>query len=106
MGALTTRLCCRLCVISVLLLLSALGRMLIGTSPRWRVTHVAGSLPHSDRRQPVVYYGVDVPTTGAYADPHVLASLAYDVETAGWDGIFLSDVIFDAEGMHVPVVDP
>lgn len=31
-------------------------------------------------------FGLDVPTTGAYADPRLLAQLATEAEAAGWDG--------------------
>lgn len=47
-------------------------------------------------------YGVDVPTTGEYADARVLADLAADAEAAGWDGFFIWDVLGGAEG----AVDP
>jgi alkanesulfonate monooxygenase SsuD/methylene tetrahydromethanopterin reductase-like flavin-dependent oxidoreductase (luciferase family) len=38
-------------------------------------------------------FGLDVPTTAAYADSRVLAQLALDAETAGWDGFFVWDVL-------------
>jgi alkanesulfonate monooxygenase SsuD/methylene tetrahydromethanopterin reductase-like flavin-dependent oxidoreductase (luciferase family) len=38
-------------------------------------------------------YGLDVPTTGEYADPRVLARLAADAERAGWHGFFVWDVL-------------
>lgn len=47
-------------------------------------------------------FGLDVPTTGAYADPQVLAHLAADAEAAGWDGFFIWDVLLNDEA----VVDP
>lgn len=37
-------------------------------------------------------FGLDVPTTEAYADPRVLADLAALAERAGWDGFFIWDV--------------
>ena len=49
-------------------------------------------------------FGLDVPTTGAYADPQVLAQLAADAETAGWDGFFVWDVLGNQEPA-TPVVD-
>ncbi len=33
-------------------------------------------------------FGLDVPTTGAYADARVLAQLATGAEATGWDGFF------------------
>lgn len=48
-------------------------------------------------------FGLDVPTTGEYADVRVLAELAADAEAAGWDGFFVWDVI---EGDGKPAVDP
>ncbi|MBM7786030.1 LLM class flavin-dependent oxidoreductase [Tenggerimyces flavus] len=36
-------------------------------------------------------FGLDVPIDGSYADPRLLADLAYDAEAAGWDGFFLQD---------------
>jgi alkanesulfonate monooxygenase SsuD/methylene tetrahydromethanopterin reductase-like flavin-dependent oxidoreductase (luciferase family) len=38
-------------------------------------------------------FGLDVPTTGEYADPRTLAQLAADAEAAGWDGFFIWDVL-------------
>jgi alkanesulfonate monooxygenase SsuD/methylene tetrahydromethanopterin reductase-like flavin-dependent oxidoreductase (luciferase family) len=38
-------------------------------------------------------FGLDVPTTETYADPRLLAQLAVDAETAGWDGFFVWDVL-------------
>jgi alkanesulfonate monooxygenase SsuD/methylene tetrahydromethanopterin reductase-like flavin-dependent oxidoreductase (luciferase family) len=38
-------------------------------------------------------FGLDVPTTGAYADARALAQLAADAEAAGWDGFFIWDVL-------------
>jgi alkanesulfonate monooxygenase SsuD/methylene tetrahydromethanopterin reductase-like flavin-dependent oxidoreductase (luciferase family) len=50
----------------------------------------------------MMHFGLDVPTTGAYADPRVLAQLAADAEAAGWDGFFIWDVLAGGG----PVVDP
>ena len=47
-------------------------------------------------------FGLDVPVSGAYADPHLLADLAAEAEAAGWDGIFLQDGI----GGPDPMLDP
>lgn len=50
-------------------------------------------------------YGLDVPTTGEFADPRALATLAAEAETAGWDGFFVWDVLLgSADG--VAVADP
>lgn len=51
-------------------------------------------------------YGLDVPTTGAYADPNVLAQLAAEAEAAGWDGFFIWDVLFNQHEPSTPSVDP
>jgi alkanesulfonate monooxygenase SsuD/methylene tetrahydromethanopterin reductase-like flavin-dependent oxidoreductase (luciferase family) len=37
-------------------------------------------------------FGLDVPTTGAYADMRAQAALAVEAEAAGWDGFFVWDV--------------
>ncbi|GCE15868.1 LLM class flavin-dependent oxidoreductase [Tengunoibacter tsumagoiensis] len=47
-------------------------------------------------------FGLDVPTTGEYADARVLAQLAVDAEHAGWDGFFIWDVL----PQQAPVIDP
>jgi alkanesulfonate monooxygenase SsuD/methylene tetrahydromethanopterin reductase-like flavin-dependent oxidoreductase (luciferase family) len=47
-------------------------------------------------------FGLDVPTTGAYADARVLAQLAIEAEAAGWDGFFVWDVLPEKH----PVIDP
>ncbi|WIG58968.1 MAG: hypothetical protein OJF49_001715 [Ktedonobacterales bacterium] len=51
-------------------------------------------------------YGLDVPTTGDYADPRTLAALATDAEAAGWDGFFLWDVLLGDEDTPTPILDP
>lgn len=47
-------------------------------------------------------FGLDVPTTGAYADARVLAQLAMEAEAMGWDGFFVWDVLLGNE----VVIDP
>jgi alkanesulfonate monooxygenase SsuD/methylene tetrahydromethanopterin reductase-like flavin-dependent oxidoreductase (luciferase family) len=47
-------------------------------------------------------FGLDIPVSGQYADPRLLADLAADAETAGWDGFFLQDVL----NASSPVADP
>jgi alkanesulfonate monooxygenase SsuD/methylene tetrahydromethanopterin reductase-like flavin-dependent oxidoreductase (luciferase family) len=47
-------------------------------------------------------FGLDVPTTGDYADARVLAGLAADAEASGWDGFFIWDVLLGDR----PVIDP
>ena len=39
-------------------------------------------------------FGLLVPLFGAYADARVLAALAHEAETAGWEGFFLWDHVF------------
>ena len=51
-------------------------------------------------------FGLDVPTTGEYADPRVLAQLAGEAEEAGWDGFFLWDVLLGGADMLTNVLDP
>ena len=51
-------------------------------------------------------YGLDIPTAGAYADPHVLANLAAEAEEAGWDGFFIWDVLFAENQPAIPVINP
>jgi alkanesulfonate monooxygenase SsuD/methylene tetrahydromethanopterin reductase-like flavin-dependent oxidoreductase (luciferase family) len=47
-------------------------------------------------------FGLDVPTSGDYADARVLAQLATEAEAAGWDGFFIWDVLLGDQ----PVIDP
>jgi alkanesulfonate monooxygenase SsuD/methylene tetrahydromethanopterin reductase-like flavin-dependent oxidoreductase (luciferase family) len=51
-------------------------------------------------------FGLDIPTTGDYADARVLAELAVEAETAGWDGFFIWDVLLGGPEMEQPVIDP
>lgn len=52
-----------------------------------------------------MFYGISIPSFGAYADARALATLAREAEQAGWDGFFLWDhMIFDPSG-H-PIADP
>lgn len=37
-------------------------------------------------------FGLDVPTTGIYADVRAQTTLAVEAEAAGWDGFFVWDV--------------
>jgi alkanesulfonate monooxygenase SsuD/methylene tetrahydromethanopterin reductase-like flavin-dependent oxidoreductase (luciferase family) len=47
-------------------------------------------------------FGLDIPTTGNYADARVLTRLATEAEAAGWDGFFLWDVLLGDQ----PSIDP
>src|SRR3712207_424427 len=47
-------------------------------------------------------YGLDIPISGEYADPHKLVSLAVEAEQAGWDGFFVQDGLLGPD----PHVDP
>jgi alkanesulfonate monooxygenase SsuD/methylene tetrahydromethanopterin reductase-like flavin-dependent oxidoreductase (luciferase family) len=47
-------------------------------------------------------FGLDVPTTGAYADVRIQAQLAKEAEAAGWDGFFVWDVLLGNKA----VIDP
>jgi alkanesulfonate monooxygenase SsuD/methylene tetrahydromethanopterin reductase-like flavin-dependent oxidoreductase (luciferase family) len=47
-------------------------------------------------------FGLDLPVSGAYADPQLLAALAGDAEAAGWEGVFLQDTF----STDVPACDP
>ncbi len=51
-------------------------------------------------------FGLDVATSGDFADPKKLAALAVEAEQAGWDGFFVWDVMFANQTMDEPVVDP
>jgi alkanesulfonate monooxygenase SsuD/methylene tetrahydromethanopterin reductase-like flavin-dependent oxidoreductase (luciferase family) len=50
-----------------------------------------------------VYYGIDLPVIGEYADVRTLAALAREAEATGWDGFFLYDQI--APPAPTPLVD-
>lgn len=41
-----------------------------------------------------------------YANPEILADLAFEAEKAGWDGFFIWDIIFFENEPNVPVNDP
>jgi hypothetical protein len=49
-------------------------------------------------------YGLDVSSTGAYADAERMADLAALAEGGGWDGFFVQDGLLTAEAL--PLVDP
>ena len=51
-------------------------------------------------------FGLDVPTTGEYADARLLARLAAEAEDAGWDGFFVWDVLRGGHAAPQPVIDP
>jgi alkanesulfonate monooxygenase SsuD/methylene tetrahydromethanopterin reductase-like flavin-dependent oxidoreductase (luciferase family) len=50
-------------------------------------------------------FGLDIPTTGEFADARVLAELAAEAEAAGWDGFFLWDTLLGGEQPQ-PTLDP
>ncbi|MEW6094347.1 MAG: LLM class flavin-dependent oxidoreductase [Chloroflexota bacterium] len=51
-------------------------------------------------------FGLDVGTTGEYANPQKLADLAAEAERAGWDGFFVWDIVFANDAPEELVVDP
>ena len=36
-------------------------------------------------------FGIDIPNSGVYSDPGLIAELAHEVEDSGWDGLFTWD---------------
>jgi alkanesulfonate monooxygenase SsuD/methylene tetrahydromethanopterin reductase-like flavin-dependent oxidoreductase (luciferase family) len=56
---------------------------------------------------PAVRFGLDVATSGAFADAGLLAGLAAEAEEAGWDGFFIWDILLGSGDSRtsVPVVD-
>ena len=52
-----------------------------------------------------MHFGINVPAFADFSDPRVLADLAYDAETAGWDGFFIWDAMFFDPTFH-PMADP
>jgi len=53
-----------------------------------------------------IRYGLDVATTGEWADPNVLVELAVAAEEAGWDGFFVWDILLPEGDETTPVADP
>jgi len=51
-----------------------------------------------------MHFGIDLPISGQFGDPRLLADLARDAEAAGWDGCFLWDHI--QLGRAEPIADP
>lgn len=49
-------------------------------------------------------FGIDLPTTGDYADVRLLAELAGEAERCGWDGFFVYDQVAGEESE--PLADP
>ena len=50
-------------------------------------------------------FGISIPPFADFSDPRVLADLAHDAESAGWDGFFIWDHIFFDPTFH-PIADP
>jgi alkanesulfonate monooxygenase SsuD/methylene tetrahydromethanopterin reductase-like flavin-dependent oxidoreductase (luciferase family) len=61
-------------------------------------------MPSSDK-EIIMRFGISIPAFADLSDPRVLAELAHDAETAGWDGFFLWDHIFFDPTFH-PIADP
>ncbi len=56
-----------------------------------------------------MYYAINIPNFGPFADPHLVAELAHEAEESGWNGFFVWDHIsYDIRGAQeaVPVADP
>jgi len=51
-----------------------------------------------------MHFAIDTPNFGDYSEPRVLADLALEAETAGWDGFFLWDHI--GASWPFPIGDP
>ncbi|MBA2635023.1 MAG: LLM class flavin-dependent oxidoreductase [Chloroflexi bacterium] len=51
-------------------------------------------------------FGLHLPNFGPVGDPKMLASLAAEAESAGWDGFFLWDHILGDPQWREPMVDP
>jgi alkanesulfonate monooxygenase SsuD/methylene tetrahydromethanopterin reductase-like flavin-dependent oxidoreductase (luciferase family) len=51
-------------------------------------------------------FGLDVPITGEYANINKLIELAQDAESAGWDGFFLWDTLWDSTSSNKATADP
>jgi alkanesulfonate monooxygenase SsuD/methylene tetrahydromethanopterin reductase-like flavin-dependent oxidoreductase (luciferase family) len=49
-------------------------------------------------------FGIYLPNFGAFADPRLLAEIAWDAEQANWDGCFIWDHL--VRSIVTPVVDP
>ncbi len=52
----------------------------------------------------MLHFGLDIPTTGGFADVVAIADLALAAEEAGWDGFFVYDQV--ATDPPEPLVDP
>ncbi len=51
-------------------------------------------------------FGLDVGTSGDFANPRKLVDLAVQAEKSGWDGFFVWDVLFTDQSMNESVIDP
>lgn len=53
-------------------------------------------------------FGLDVATSGEFADVRLFASLAAEAEAASWDGFFIWDILLSTggAGLSEPVIDP
>ena len=50
-------------------------------------------------------FGISIPAFADFSDPRVLAELAHEAESAGWDGFFIWDAMFFDPTFH-PIADP
>ena len=52
-------------------------------------------------------FGIDLPNFGAFGDARILAELAHQAESCGWDGFFIWDhIYFTDETGELPMADP
>jgi len=49
-----------------------------------------------------MYFGLDVPIHGSFADPGLLANLAVEAEQTGWDGFFIQDSLLSEQALTDP----
>ena len=54
----------------------------------------------------MVRFGLDVATDGAWSDVRLLVDIARAAEAAGWDGLFLWDILLAEDNTATPVADP
>jgi alkanesulfonate monooxygenase SsuD/methylene tetrahydromethanopterin reductase-like flavin-dependent oxidoreductase (luciferase family) len=52
-----------------------------------------------------LHYGITLPNTGPGSDPRTVAGLARAAEAAGWDGVFVWDVLYSTQGAPGAVYD-
>jgi alkanesulfonate monooxygenase SsuD/methylene tetrahydromethanopterin reductase-like flavin-dependent oxidoreductase (luciferase family) len=57
-------------------------------------------------KERIMKFAINLPNFGSFGDPRIMAELARDAESAGWDGFFIWDHLLWLDPQNYPVTEP